>query len=62
MVKTRNFGKEDRESATRSTRDAVETAIDLSKEGAQHTWESLARRVKGRFLPWGSKPKARRAV
>lgn len=51
-MNSRSFKKEHQKPITTGTRDAVETAIDLSKEAGQHTWESLARRVKGRFAPW----------
>lgn len=53
-MSTRNFKKKHPKSTTTGTRDAVETAIDLSKDTGRHTWESLARRVRGRFPTWAT--------
>ncbi len=35
-----------------STRDAVETAIDLSKSGGGGTWEARSRELKERVPKW----------
>jgi hypothetical protein len=36
------------------TRDAVETAIDLSKEDKSTTWEASASKVLRRITQWGA--------
>lgn len=60
LKETENFKfKEEHQPILPSTRDAVETAIDLSKEAGEHTWEALARRVKGRIIPWGKRVQKR---
>lgn len=44
--------REKRSMRSTGTRDAVETAIDLSKRNQRSTWEALTAKNRGRISQW----------